>query len=338
MTWLYRYQTPLLLTVGLTLGAWLVASLGTTVAQRVATLFFIHLIVVVALQLFSGNSGVISFAHVGFMGLGAYLSILLTLPERLKAVALPNLYAPLVPLSAPFALAVIIAALITALLAAMIGWPLMRLSGGAAVIATFALLVVIHVVLLNWNQLTNGPRTVFGVTRYTTLAVSTAFGIAAVIIAYLFKQSRLGLLLRASREDEKAAKSLGVNVVWVRWVAFVLSALMAAVAGGLYAHFLTAFGAATFYLSETFLVLAMLIVGGSASVSGAVAGTLVITLLAQGVRSLEAAINLSGVLGSGIVGTTGVVVSLLLLIMLIWRPEGLIGHAELQLWRCRERS
>jgi branched-chain amino acid transport system permease protein len=207
--------------------------------------------------------------------------------------------------------------------------------GGAAVIATFALLVIIHVVLLNWTQLTNGPRTVFGVPRLTGLWTSAGWATLTVIAAYLFKNSSAGLMLRASREDEKAAASSGIDIVKTRWLAFAISAFFAGLSGALYAHFISAFGAGAFYISETFLVLAMLIIGGSASVSGAVIGTAAVTLVNEAVRPLENAVNIGGLLPGNVAGTAGVVLSVAMILLLILRPAGLLGGHELSLRRTR---
>ena len=300
----FRHQSLVWLSLILILIA-LGASLFTgVITQRIVTVLFINLMMVLALQLFMGNSGVASFAHVGFMGIGAYTSIILTLPATMKRIALPQLYEGLKDISSPFIVALLIAGLITAIFAAIIGFPLMRLSGGAAVISTFALLVIIHVVLNHWTELTNGPRTVFNVPRFTTLWVAALWALVALVISYWFKYSNIGLKLRASREDEKAAASIGIPIIRMRWFAFILSAFIAGLAGALYAHFITSFGAGAFYLSTTFTVLAMLIIGGSSSVSGAVLGTLAVTLLSEGIRAIENAINIGQVLPTNIAGTT----------------------------------
>lgn len=215
----------------------------------------------------------------------------------MKGTVLPKLYGLLEPLNASFISALVIAGMVAAVIAALIGFPLMRLSG-AAVIATFALLVIIHVILLNWTQVTNGPRTVFGVPRLTSLWGAALWSLISVVSAYAFKTSRVGLMLRASREDEKAAASSGIDIIRVRWLAFSASAFFAGVAGGLYAHFITSFGAGAFYLAETFLVLAMLIIGGGGSLSGAVFGSVAVTLLSEGTRALENAINIAKVFPS----------------------------------------
>ncbi len=326
-----RHQTVVWL-LGLLLLVQLITQLsGSVIIQRIGVLLFINIILTVSLQLFMGNSGVASFAHIGFMGIGAYASIIFTLSDRMERIVLPNLYPFLRSIDLPFLPALIAAGLVAALVAAVFGYPLMRLSGAASVIATFALLVILHGLLLNWNQLTNGPRTVFGIDALTDAwGVFTWAGVA-VVFAYAFKESRLGLMLRASREDAKAAASIGIDIIRLRWIAFTVGAFFAGVAGGLYAHFITSFGAGAFFLGQTFTILAMLIVGGTASVSGAVLGVIAITLLAQGTRSVENQINIANLVPGGIAGTTELVVSLAMLLFLLLRPGGITGGRELHL-------
>jgi branched-chain amino acid transport system permease protein len=334
MAWIGRYTTPLVLLVPLLLLALLIELAGGVVLERIVTVLFINLALVLGLQMFMGNSGVVSFAHIGFMGIGAYASALFSMSPQAKAIALRNLYPMLKDVQLPFILALLIGAAIAALVAAVAGFPLMRLSGAASVIATFALLIIIHVVLVNWSQVTNGPRTLFGIEGYTTLWVSVAWGIFFVLVAYWFKETSLGLKLRASREDERAAASIGIHMVTVRWVAFILSAFVSGVAGALWAHFITSFSPLAFYLTQTFLVITMLIIGGSGSVTGAVVGTLLVTGLFEGLRGIENAINLAGILPFTVSGLTEVCLAIAMILILIFRPAGITGGRELS-WPAR---
>lgn len=326
-----KWSTGLLLVGPLLVLALVVHLFGGEVLQRILTVLFINLSMVLGLQIFMGNSGVVSFAQIGFMGIGAYASALFSMSPQAKAMALRNLYAWLVPLQVPFVLAVIIGGLMAALVAALVGYPLMRLSGAAAVIATFALLIIVHTVLINWSEVTNGPRTLFGLEPYTTLWVSVAAGTLFLLLALWFKETPLGLQLRASREDEAAAASVGIDIVWVRWVAFVLAAFITGVAGALWAHFITSFSPLVFYLPQTFLIISMAIIGGSASVSGAVVGAVAVTAIFEGVRGIENAINISAVFPFTVSGLTEVCLSIAMILILIMRPSGILGSRELRL-------
>jgi branched-chain amino acid transport system permease protein len=146
---------------------------------------------------------------------------------------------------------------------------------------------------------------------------------------WLFKHSSIGLRLRASRDSEFAAATVGVNTVRLRWIAFIARAFIAAFAGGLGAHCVTTFSPRAFYLTETFVALTMLIVGGPRTVSGAVIGTALVTVFFQGLRTFENELNLRRVFDFQVVGLTEVVLAILLIIVLALRPGGLIAEREL---------
>jgi branched-chain amino acid transport system permease protein len=310
-----------------------IAVFGGTVASpllaRIITVMFINLILVLGLQMFMGNSGYLSFAHVAFMGIGAYTSALLAMPVDIKASALPELYAPLAGIEWPFLPALLAAAAVAALVGGVVGFPLMRLSESAAAIASFALLVIVHVVLSQWSEVTNGPRTLFGVLRYTDLWTAAMWALATIVAAFLYKQSSLGLKLRASRDNLHAAASLGVNVVRVRFIAFVVSAFVCGVAGALWAHFITSFAPGAFYLSQTFVILTMLIVGGPRTVSGAALGVLLVTIVHEGLRHIENDFNVNATFPFQVVGMTEVLLAIALIAMLAFRPGGLIQRREI---------
>lgn len=326
-----RYATVVILVIPLIIIALIVYLLGQVVLQRIVIVMFINLIMVLSLQMFTGNSGVVSFGHVAFMGIAAYASALLSMTPEAKAAALRSGYPLIEQLNFPFIPALVGGALFTALFAAVIGFPLVRLSGASAVIATFALLVIVHNILLNWSEVTNGPRIIFGIKGYTTLWITVFIGLLSVVTAYWFKETALGLKLRASREDEQAAASIGINIIIVRWIAFFLSAFIAALAGGLWAHFITIFSPISFYLVQTFLIITMLIVGGMGSVSGAVVGTITITAIFEGLRAVENTINMSNILPGSLAGFTELLLAAAMIVLLIRRPAGITGGQEIRL-------
>jgi len=328
---LRRYGTLIVLIVPLILIALFAYLIGQVVLQRIVIVMFINLILVLSLQMFTGNSGVVSFGHIAFMGIAAYASALLSMTPEAKAAALREGYSFIEQLHMAFVPALIGGALVTAVFAAVVGFPLVRLSGAAAVIATFALLVIVHNVLINWSEVTNGPRIIFGIEGYTTLWISLTVGLISLVTAYLFKETALGLKLRASREDEQAAASIGINIIIVRWVAFFLSAFIAGLAGGLWAHFITIFSPIAFYLTQTFLVITMLIVGGMGSVSGAVVGTITITAIFEGLRAIENTVNMSNLLPGSLAGFTELMLAGVLIVLLIRRPAGITGGQEIRL-------
>jgi branched-chain amino acid transport system permease protein len=331
-------NTPLTLVVVVLVVAVFTQVLGISLLTRIVTVMFVSLIVVLGLQLYMGNSGILNFAHVGFMGIGAYIAVLFSMTPAAKTLTNSDLYPFLVPLHLPFLPSLLIGGLVAALVATVVSYPLMRLSDAAAVITTFALLVIIHVVLLHWDRVTNGPRTLFGVDNYTSLWTSVVFAVITIFAVYLFKESRIGLRLRATRDDHYAAASIGINMVVMRWLAFIASAFIAGIGGGLWAHFITSFTPYSFYLTETFVILAMLVIGGPYSVSGAVVGTLVVTTVREVLRGIENQVNILQIFPEGFFGFTEVVLAIVLILILIYRPTGIMGSREVSLPRRRRQA
>jgi branched-chain amino acid transport system permease protein len=299
--------------------------------ERIVINMFVSIILVVGLQLFTGNSGLVSFGHISFMAIGAYASVLLIMSPDKKAYTLPYLTGPLSQIEIPFIPGILLAALFTAVLAALVGFPLMRLSGSAATMATFAFLIITHVILINAETYTRGTRTMYGLENYTTFWMSVIWGILVIIGGFLFKESKVGLMLRASREQEEAASAIGVNIVMVRWAAFIISAFISALGGALWAHFITSISPYTMYMHTTFLTVAMLIVGGTGSVSGAVVGTVAITGLFEGLRAIEIWISTFRIAGQTAAGFTEVWLGVGMILLMVLRPFGLMMGQEVRL-------
>lgn len=304
-------------------------ALGIRLYDRIVTNLCISLVLVLGLQVFMGNSGILSFAHMGFMGIGAYTSAVLTIPVQMKGMALPDLYPFLhgIELS-PYA-AIAAGGVVAALVAAALSYPLMRLSDAAAVITSFALLVVLYTAMTHWSALTNGPRTLFGLPRATDITLAALVALIALAGALAFKESRTGRLLRASRDDERAAAAMGANIPALRWRAFVLAALFAGVGGALWGHFITSFSPKAFYLKETFLILSMLVIGGANTVTGAVVGAFIVTIAYEGLRGIEAVLNEAKVTDQPVIGLTEIVLALAMIAVLVLKPGGLFPTREI---------
>jgi branched-chain amino acid transport system permease protein len=320
-------------------GTLILLAIGDASLLRTATVFFITLSAVVGFQIFSGNSGVLSFGHVAFMGFAAYMSSLLTMTPFDKRLVLQGTPAWLTRMHFDFWAAALITLLAVALLAVVIGVPMVRLSGSAAAIATLGLLVITNVVLVGARSFTNGASVFFGVPETTTLALAFTWATVAILIARLFRESVVGLRLRATREDELAARSSAINVSAHRLVAWVIAAVVVAGAGILLAHYLTAFSPREFYLTTTFNILAMLIVGGSGSVSGAVIGAVTLTVAFEFLRRIEEGLVLGPIALQPVFGLTGLFVGVLILLIMFRRREGVVGPVELdERWGMGKRS
>ncbi len=302
---------------------------GVRLFDRIATNLCIALVLVLGLQVFMGNSGILSFAHIGFMGVGAYTSAVLTIPTQMKGMSLPDLFPILTAIQMSPYVGMLLGGLMAAAVAAIVSYPLMRLSDAAAVITSFALLVVLHTIMTHWSMVTNGPRTLFGLPKATDLPLAAGAAILAVVAAVAFKESRSGLLLRASRDDEVAAGAMGAHIPRLRWQAFIISALFAGIGGGLWGHFITSFSPKAFFLKETFVILSMLVIGGPATVTGAVVGALIVTISFESLRAFEAALNQAEIFTEQVVGLTEIVLALAMIAVLALRPGGLFATHEI---------
>ena len=303
--------------------------IGSAVLTQFVIRMYIYLVLTVGLQIFMGNTNILWFPHIGFMGIGAYISSICSMEPFQKTISLTSLYPVLADIHLPFLPALLIGALAAAVVASILCLPLMRLSDYPVVITSFALLIILHVVMTNWHALTNGPQTFFGVDQFTDLRTAAIFAGLVVVAACLFRESKAGLQLRASRDDPISAGAIGVDMIRVRWIALVLSAFIAGLGGGLFAHFITSFTPKAFFLTETFVVLAMLVIGGPATVSGAVFGTLIVTVVYQSLRWVENTVNIAQIFPTNIAGLTDTSLALILIAMLILRPGGFIERREL---------
>jgi branched-chain amino acid transport system permease protein len=294
--------------------------------QRAIVTMMLNIILTVGLYVFAGNSGVLSFGHIGFAAIGGYVVGLLTVPVILKRVVLPDLPGMLAHTSLPTVLAMVAGMAVVAAFAAVIGYPIVRLKGVAPSIAFLAMLEVIHQVISNWKSVTGGDSAFVGMPIDSKLLTVMAWTAAVIVIAYLYQVSRSGRRLRASREDYEAARSVGVKVARERYVALIISAAIMAVGGGLYGHYLGSLSPKILYLGLGFLGIEMLIIGGINSLAGAVTGAVAITAVNEVLRRAG-----NAAFSGGIPGLQEVLLALILLFVLVRMPSGLTGGREANL-------
>jgi branched-chain amino acid transport system permease protein len=326
-------RIPALEVLGPMLLVVLVGLLSTQVSLANEQYFLSALIsvgMVVAVYVFVGNSGVLSFGQISFVAVGGFASGVMTIPVESKSGVLPELF----PVLRDHTLGTIpslgLAALVGGVLALVLGLPLMRLSGLAAGIATFAVLEITHNILREWTKIGPGATTLSLIPE-SDGALQPVIGVLIIIaIAYAYQRSRLGRLLRASREDAAAAAAVGVNVHRQRLFAFTLSGALAGLAGGIYVHILGSITADSVYLELTFLTLAMLVFGGATSLWGAVLGALVVSALDSFLSQAESGVNVGFELDLP-QGTTLVILGVVMATMLILRPSGITGGREFSL-------
>jgi branched-chain amino acid transport system permease protein len=281
----------------------------------------VYVIATVSLNLTNGYTGLFSLGHAGFMAVGGYISTILSFPVAKKALLLSDLPPILLDLEVPFVISLVIGGLGAALVAAAVGLPVLRLRGHYLAVATLGMMVVITALATNLIQFTRGPLGINGIPSYANSYSVYAWVIGTILVMHRIIHSKYGRSLKAIREDELAAASLGISLTKMRLFSFVVGAFFAGIAGGLLAHLITAIVPWTFSFVLTFDIVIMLIVGGVASISGSVIGAAGLTILKQALKPVEE--------GLGVYGIVQLVFAVILMLVMIKRPDGLLGHRDL---------
>jgi branched-chain amino acid transport system permease protein len=312
--------------------------IASTFVSTANELYFLNALVsvamVVAIYVFIGNSGVLSFGQISFVAVGAFAAGVMTVPVESKAGVLPDIYPVLRDNTIGNVPSLLLAAAVGGVFAFVVGLPLMRLSGLAAGIATFAVLEITHNLLREWTKIGPGPLALSLVPETTDALQATLGALIVIGVAFAYQRSRFGRLLRGSREDAFAAQGVGVSVHRQRLWAFTLSGALAGFAGGLYVHLLGSITTEQVYLELTFLTLVMLVVGGATSLLGAVVGALAVSgldsFLSEAEQGVTVVVTIDLPQGSRLI-FLGAIMAL----VLILRPTGLTGGRELSLGRWR---
>ncbi len=297
---------------------------------RVLTVTGISVIFVASLAISNGFTGVFSLGHPAFIAIGAYTSGILTLEIAKKALYLPDLPAWLAGTQLAFLPATLIASAVCALVALIVGYPLMRLSGNYVSVATLGLLVIVNVIIVNADGFTRGSRTFTGIPDYTNLWWVLGWVLVTLVVLSRVAYSSLGRAMRATREDAIAAQAMGILILPTRLLAFTLGAFFAGVGGALYGHYLVSFSPATFYVAMMVTQLTMLVLGGQGSLTGATLGVVLVTLLSEILRNLERGVSLGALQIPALFGASQIVLGLVFILVMVYRPQGLLGNAEIR--------
>ena len=301
---------------------------GDPMILRSVTEAFIYVTMVVGIYIFMGNSGVMTFGSIAFAAIGAYASAWQTCCPGMKAMLMTGLPDLLRYHTFPVSFAALSSAGLAAAVAAVVGLPIMRLSGIPASIGTLAFLAIVHSVYSNWGSVTLGTRSVVGLPLYVDVWVALGCAVASIIVAFAYQRSRFGIALRATREDEVAARACGIRVATQRLIAWTLSAVFIGLGGVLYGHFVGVLTVSSFYLELTFITLAMLVVGGTRSLAGAVVGVLAVSAFIEILRRFESGVHIGFISFKAPSGLQEVGLGIIMLIVLIARPRGLTNGRE----------
>lgn len=272
---------------------------------RIAVVAGGYIILSLGLNLVTGYAGQFCLGWAAFYGIGAYTSALLTLK-----------------LNWSFWLGLPMGGIVAALFGVVLGIPTMRLRDIYLAITTLGFGEIIRLILMNWTSLTRGAMglpgipapSLFGVSldnKYFYYYFMVVLVVASIGAMVRIIHSRLGRALVAIREDELAAKSMGIDTVRYKVIAFAIGAFFAGIAGSFYAHYTTFIDPHTFSFSESIVILAMVVLGGMGSIPGAVIGAVLLTLLPELLRDMAE--------------YRMIVYGLLMMAVVLIRPQGLFG-------------
>jgi branched-chain amino acid transport system permease protein len=289
--------------------------LDSTYAMVIIIYSGINIVLAVSLNLVNGFTGQFSMGHAGFMAVGAYTSAFLTGYLRTlnpELVATPGL-ADLM-----FVLSLCAGGVLASAVGYLVGLPSLRLRGDYLAIVTLGFGEIIRVLLLNMNFL-GGARGMPNIPSLSSFGWVYAFVVVTTFTVWRLVNSAHGRAFLAVREDEIAAEAMGVNTTRAKVRAFVVGAFFAGIAGGLFAHYLAYLNPQIFDFNRSFEIIIMVVLGGMGSVTGSVVAAIFLTVIREALRPLQAITK---------VDFRMVIYSLMLIILMLTRPNGLFGTRE----------
>ena len=322
----------------LTLGALMLVMLVLALAEnfldsfsmQIFKLCAINIILALSLNLINGFTGLFSLGHAGFMAIGAYTCAVLTMSSDQKEINyvlqpiapwLENIHMPFVP-------ALILSGVVSCALGWFLGVVALRLRDDYLAIATLGFSEIIRVILTNAQSVTNGSLGLKGLPRFTTMWWAWGLAVASVIFMVLLIRSSYGRAFKAIRDNEIAAESMGINVFGTKVLSFAISSGLAGIAGGLLAHHLTTIDPKQFIFLKTFDILLIVVLGGVGSITGSVISAIVVTVAMEALRFIDGPLNLGFMVTAGTPGLRMVFFSILLMVVVIYRQQGLMGTNE----------
>ncbi len=291
-----------------------------TYQQTVVGFAGIYVILAVSLSFANGLTGLFSLGHPAFMMVGAYVAVILTFPAGRKGFMLPALPEWLAATQWPLFPATLAGGLAAAVVALVVGFPVLRLRGHYLAVATLGLIIILRVIINNATGWTRGNLGLNGIPRHTDLWWVAGWAALTLWVCWRLKHSSVGRSLLAIRENEMAAACMGVRCARARLAAFAMGAFFAGVGGALWAHLLTNLTPVSFGIPLAFMLVVMVVIGGSGSLTGALLAALAISTLSEALRPLEQAM--------GAYGLVQIVIALLLIAVLLLRPQGFFGSGE----------
>src|SRR5918911_1600557 len=276
-------------------------------------LIFVNIILAVSLNLINGFTGQFSIGHIGFMAIGAYSSAYLTvyytqgLEQKLAGMVGADAAAAII-----FVLVILAGALAAALAGLIVGIPSLRLRGDYLAIVTLGFAEIIRIVILNIDVV--GGATGFSVPGYSNFIWVGGLAVISIVVVRNIVRSDVGRALVSIREDELASEAMGINTTRYKVLAFVISSSFAGIAGVLFGHYTQFLSTNDFTFIRSFEIIIMVVLGGMGSITGSILGALVITILPELLR--------------GFSEWRLVIYSALLILIMLTRPQGVLGQRE----------
>lgn len=283
---------------------------------HIAILIGIYSILAVSLNLVVGFTGLLSVTQAAFYGIGAYVTAIL-----------------LTSLGMNFFFSVILGMIITGVISLAIGFVLSKLDGDYFALGSFGFNIIVYSVFLNWQSLTRGPLGIPGITKpvlfgfdfgsnYTYLILVLVFALITYLLAQFLTKSSFGRVLKAIREDEKAIQVFGYNTLFFKLTIFVIGAMIASLAGSLYASYITYIDPSSFNLPESIFILAIIILGGLANNKGVILGAVCLVILPEALRFVGFPSDVAAQMRQ-------VTYGVILVLLMLYRPQGLMGEYKL---------
>ena len=297
----------------------------------IAKLIFINAILALSLNLIYGFTGLFSLGHAGFIAIGAYVSALCILTPEQKEMMwiLEPIIWPFSELFTPFWVSALAGGLVATIFAFIIAVPVLRLGDDYLGIATLGFAEIIRVIIVNATSVTNGSLGIKGIPGHASLLSCYIWTLFTLLVLWRLLFSNYGNVLRCIRDNEIAARVMGINVFRYKVLSFCIGAFFAGVGGALLGSHLSTIDPKMFNFLLTFNVLMFVVAGGLGSLSGSLLGATVITILLEWLRAIEEPMDLGFVEIPGIPGMRMVVFSLVLLAIILYRREGIMGTREI---------
>ena len=297
---------------------------------QIINLIAVNAILAVSLNLIYGFTGMFSLGHAGFMAIGAYTCAMFILPVAQKQamyILTPCIW-PFNVMHAPFFVAVLFGGLIAALIGLLIALPVLRLGGDYLGIATLGFAEIIRVLFTNATPITNGSLGLKGIPAYANLGWNYFWCVLTFYVIIKLLSSNFGNTLRAIRDDEVAARAMGINSYKAKAISFAIGAFFAGIGGALQGSLITTIDPKMFNFQLTYNILMFVVVGGLGSITGSVVGSIIITILLEWLRFVEGTMYLGSLTIPGVPGMRMVIFSLILLFIILKKREGIIGGYE----------